>query len=992
MSSRTSAIRGLAFVALAALGFAACESKSTAVNTVINPPATLAVTPAGPINLNVGGTATLAISTSNFGAAPTVTCTDQAGDTAVTATAGAGSCAIVAKKPGSTTVTVKAVGTDLDGRAQTLVQAVQVIVAGGQTSGPGQATITIQAITNSIGQNVDVTNAFGQVNVVLNVDNGATATTAGVKLDSIVVKVDGQVACTQKLTSGSSAGIGTESAEALQTVVCSINTAAVNAAGVPNLFNGTHVISASLFSGTTAVATAADFPITLNNTNFVAVSFTKADGTALNCATSGAATTLAPVGSSWCAGAVTARILPSIYTPGGNTGSNGLQNVTIALSTLGAGVNGNPGCVPTFNAGTDPTVAPADRVPAGVGTTPNCGIATATQNATLTGGVWIATFPVTANMAAGGVMGVEDVTTATVTSVNNAGQAGPTCINPDPASNPQNPTITPFGTFVTCGNGLGLGQNGQPLSPNPLRLDNLAPRITNLDIVPTGQLACAPDAACYVNSGAKLVAGFKAVDYGVDAATSTFAFGAPGAVTNALDTTGALFASNFETATSQTDVLAATVTDKLGNASTRYASTTKSITVSSGASATVQKFGVDVTAPTCGFVNSPNASYVLAGEIFNISNAGTVPANFFGDTFIDSATPPAGPSGFPVNPLVRSEVRAAPAGNTCVIGSATCAAVDGSVVAYGAAPTPAAQLADVLNAGSAAVATNGYVTYTGTVHDVAGNTCALGTRTALVDTQAPTVGAVIVTPSIIPASTAGQNSVTFSAQANDNIDLGNVTAFENYGVADLTNLQAGSTVLGTFGSDVFSTSANASFTDTQFIRSIETTTGAGTPTGAITNAQSVSLTVTDVAGNVTPSSPPPGNLSVAVGAGPAIASFGDTFAGGAGSSFNFTSSANPVCNDSNGDGVCVPPTSTTLKATATGTATTFNNPFSFVNFYYVDASGTTHLIGQGTVGVTDNTITNIRTWSYTTTWAPRLRWCLATTMCSRLASARVAAA
>src|SRR5439155_11561319 len=109
---------------------------------------------------------------------------------------------------------------------------------------------------------------------------------------------------------------------------------------------------------------------------------------------------------------------------------------------------------------------------------------------------------------------------------------------------------------------------------------------------------CAPDAACYVNNGAQLINKFAMVDYGVDTQKATFAFGAAGATpTNTLDTSGAKFASNFETATSQSDILSVTVTDALSNTITRFASTAPGTTVSTATNAAVQPFGIDVTAP-----------------------------------------------------------------------------------------------------------------------------------------------------------------------------------------------------------------------------------------------------------------------------------------------------------------------------------------------------------------------------------------------------------
>jgi len=54
-----------------------------------------------------------------------------------------------------------------------------------------------------------------------------------------------------------------------------------------------------------------------------------------------------------------------------------------------------------------------------------------------------------------------------------------------------------------------------------------------------------------------------------------------------------------------------------------------------------------------------------------------------------------------------------------------------------------------------------------------------------------------------------------------------------------------------------------------------------------------------------------------------------------------------------------------LDATATGPFQTFNNPFpNGVYFYGIDAEGRAHVLGTGSVSVTDNTITMTRTWRY----------------------------
>jgi len=271
MSSRTSAMRGLALVALSVLGFAACESKTN--TPVVQPPATLAVTPQGPINLNVGQTAQLAASTGNFAAGVTVTYTSSVPAAATVSATGL----ITAVAQGTTTITVKATGTDLNGVAQVLSAAVQVVVNGGVVVTPPITSISIASITNSAGQNVDVTNVSGQINVNMNVD-----VPIGVKADSVVVFDGANKLCVQKLTSGSSigAGLAAEAAEAPVTITCSVNTAALGTNGLPNLLNGSHTLTAGIYAANVRIASASDFPIVLNNNNYIMAVVTTSRGSA----------------------------------------------------------------------------------------------------------------------------------------------------------------------------------------------------------------------------------------------------------------------------------------------------------------------------------------------------------------------------------------------------------------------------------------------------------------------------------------------------------------------------------------------------------------------------------------------------------------------------------------------------------------------------------------------------------------------------------------
>jgi hypothetical protein len=249
------------------------------------------------------------------------------------------------------------------------------------------------------------------------------------------------------------------------------------------------------------------------------------------------------------------------------------------------------------------------------------------------------------------------------------------------------------------------------------------------------------------------------------------------------------------------------------------------------------------------------------------------------------------------------------------------------------------------------------------VRDVAGNTCAVGSRVALYDTTAPAVGGIVA-----PSTISGGQSATFSATATDNLDLGTALPSESYG-AVIPKLAFPAVTIGTFGPDVFTTSATVSFTDPSFVRSIETTNPAtGAPSGAVQPATAVNLDVKDVAGNFAPTTSQNISVNVAAGSPSGFSTFAAT-SNPQLQTFTLGASNTTICNNTT-PANCVNPTSTVLTARAVGPASVFNNPFTRVNFYYNDANGVSQLIGTGTVGVTDNTITNQRTWSYTVTWTP----------------------
>ena len=412
--------------------------------------------------------------------------------------------------------------------------------------------------------------------------------------------------------------------------------------------------------------------------------------------------------------------------------------------------------------------------------------------------------------------------------------------------------------------------------------------------------------------------------------------------------------------------------------------------MSDPASAGASRFGVDLTNPTVTIASGP-------------ANGSTNPAtNAYNFTFVDAGI---GPSGFSATPLQIRVQMYTPDGL-------------GGVVVACIHPTTGAVLGGALNGcstngGYVTVAdgnpdvtlpfatTNAYFQVTGRVRDFAGNTSAEVSRVTLDDGRGPLVGNIIT-----PTSITGGTAVTFSAQMQDNVELGDQLGYVGYNAIG-TFLVTSRDMLGTYGFDELTTPRTATHTVDQFIQSIETTAG-GAPTGTIATATDMNLAVRDVAGMQLATQCPnagtqttiepvvpftltgscttvqasiinainvgnPAQTSWASGNRP-FAAVSPTNPNGGGTAFTQTSSAAAVCSNipvgANAGCNVVTATSKTLTATATGPAQTFANPFTRVEFYYTDAANRSFRIGTGSVTVTDNTVTNIRTWTYTTSWNP----------------------
>jgi hypothetical protein len=395
--------------------------------------------------------------------------------------------------------------------------------------------------------------------------------------------------------------------------------------------------------------------------------------------------------------------------------------------------------------------------------------------------------------------------------------------------------------------------------------------------------------------------------------------------------------------------------------------------------ANVRRFGVDRTPPVQTFTAGP--------AHLTTWNANTGPPPAWTLLAVDAATPPAGPSGFTAQANFVRLVRynAADPNGRCVHPQ-TGVSISTTITAA-ACWVPLGNPAIV--GGIAAMAQNGYYELTTYARDAALNQSEQVTRMILWDNTPPVLGSLTV-PSVI----FGGQPATFFGQLTDNVDLGDVwTTIGFAGGSGPIWLVQQRDVLSTWGLPLV-TNIGHEATIPQFIRSIVQTTADGEPQGILARSTATwgEMAVRDMAGMTL------GDLCPAPIAGAfgqtawncstrqtaifSAVSLGVTGPGGtayrnwtvfaAGQTINNFALTAPTFpfQMSLTDG----PISTLITASVTGQFQVFNNPFQRVQFY-IFAAGRWHPIGQGAVGVFDDTQQNIRTWTYTVNfsamgWAP----------------------
>lgn len=337
-------------------------------------------------------------------------------------------------------------------------------------------------------------------------------------------------------------------------------------------------------------------------------------------------------------------------------------------------------------------------------------------------------------------------------------------------------------------------------------------------------------------------------------------------------------------------------------------------------------FGVDLGAPALDSVRGPSAS-----EIFGSANPPTAGDDsvrvFFSDTLSGARAPT------PLNLSIRLVTATA---TSCPVGATT-------------ACNQVVSANQVSSRGG--LTTNGYYTYTVSASDSAGNATANTTRTFLWDNTAPTQTGAPQQPATY---TAG-GSATFTVASADNVDLGAPTGILTYAGRD--TLEFAGSALGSFGSDVFTTTGTSSFTVSNFIRCLNATNDT-TAAGGV-KSTSYNILIKDVAGNSTNV----GNTAIPAIAVPNCGTVGNSKFAGTG----LTLSATPTTVSISGAGSVVK--TTTLAARVETVASESVQPFSRVDFYVRNAAGRLQLIGSssapslGPQGA-------IRPWTYSISYTP----------------------
>ncbi|MEX0890880.1 MAG: Ig-like domain-containing protein [Gemmatimonadota bacterium] len=936
MRAHKSAFLGLALGALA-LGVTACEDKDQGV--VLPPPAVaISITPAGPIALEVGQSATVNANVTGGDASTDRTVTYSSSNASV---AGVSGNVVTAAGPGTATITAT-------NAANGLTASVQVVVTQPVTPPPPppaeQPTISIKSITTgATNVPVNINNVFGQIDITLNVE-----IPPGNNIDSLTVDIGNEQVCVQRFTGGTLGGaIGAAAASAQAEIVCSVNTAEFDDETGEVVFpNGQYEVQARLHRQSGEIAASTSTTLVFNNTSHFVLTYETTGGSAQNLEG-----TLVPAGSNWQAGDVVVTVVQANF----GTADDEVETAFISLTSSGTGVTGASGCTTTADLADDPTV-PMSFGGDGGPTNPDCPVEVATLMGTAdANGVITVTFDDGDDMddSTAGVRNVEDILTFGVSgSVTAGGESGPTCVNPHVTRN----------AIAAC------VASGAPLFQNPLRLDNLAPRFVSIAMPAlnannyfNGTITFDHDANDDASTSRGDVVTF---DWGVDNQGVVFIAGAPGST---IELTS--FEPLDETLTNDEYVFGAVTEDALGNDRTGYATATNTTVNTSATAGSTFNFGIDKTDPTFEVEDDD--------PIVDTTFPFVVDDHIWTFTYSDAAPAGAGPSGFGPTPLEMSLLRVWPEDDDCIYGSGGGCSLSDRAIASG-------ESIDYTDDEGL----EGYYRLNAQVEDAAGNDSQLESRLGLYDVTGP-----VVAPIGGPVAIDGGASATFTSSMNDNIELGRIDPFLGYdeivggaGIMDVF-IAAPSVTVGTLGEDVMDDESDGEVTFSDFIVSLESVDPVTfQPTGNINAASIIAYQVLDVAGVETDGACP----ALATALVPLDTSeqnctqrsdeiFSNVENGSPGEdgfeslgTDGPTGFENPPAGSGWGEweldvddaGIDVGD-DLEMAATATGPAATFVNPWERVEFWIQRANGVWYrLAGTVSVSATDNTITDTRVWTY----------------------------
>jgi hypothetical protein len=899
------------------------------------------------------------------------------------------------------------------------------------TGGASPPTVTISAILqNPTGQPANLNNAFGQLDIVLNVDSNGQQ----LKSVSATIACPGNTSLTQTQTISAASSTAAEAAAA--PITLSFNTALFNAtSGAPSLRNGQCSLTASATTTTTQSANV-NLGLTLNNADGVVLSesfapFTNAEGKTTTTTATDAN------GLPWKGGAVTITALPVLYSGRTITGGG-----TLTINLPGAT---NPAQV----------ISPTAAGPVTATYSATAGSGSRVTGLTLVSAQYVANGFACGPIAACEANGVTPLgVTPTVIALDNAGNdLGLGVLNfTQPSLNLPNPTFrldnqapqppTFFGTpgrqagwvnaaYVFQGTGANGGFSAATGSAKYVSCgDGSAATNTTSG---TGAYACSSAANGGVGQIGVSVASVSG-NSGVNGQTTFSQYALSSGAYAAINGNGTSTSSTSCATTGWTpintggDLAEADATgnpffivrifetDKLGNARCTDLPINANVSpnVNTGAFA-AGRFSVDKTPPTVAYIETAtdptaagnDSALGRGGNIanFNIKLAGTDNASGFSGTPITTMV-----TRLAMNPATGAASNAAGNFNNAFACPVSFDAVNVVCTTASLGFSNPATTGVVTPDGTTIVpGCNGcgYYTWSQTPLDLARNAAttvtgtatptitgaftagAPGFRTVVVDQVSPVAGGIAV-----PASIVGGTSVSFATNAADNLDLISsdftLTYAANPSGNALANLpiRAAGPSLGTAFDNVLTTSSSFNIAVPFFIRSIATTTAANAPqnNGGAGLPTSIAMRAYDAASNpsaVIPATntgfsnigaanvPQTGRTDFTVAPpGANVAAVMQTFAE--------TNAAKNIsnCPAAGCAGGVSPanPTTVTLTAAATGAEGAnfqFLNPFSQVQFYYLDAAppggtGEYIFIGSSVAPVvSDNATVTVRTFTWT---------------------------